>query len=320
MKYITSRVHALHYYAILAVVLAITPHLAHAETCSFSGNLDIGSVGEDVRCLQKYLNENGYIVSDSGPGSRGNETNLFQAKTKEAVRKWQQAMSIYPATGTFGPLSRSGYQNISQATAVSPAVVTTTSSGATTEIPVISSPVTSSPNSSSSSLQESSLKNLLKAASDAIKESEDTIDDAEDDEDIDSDEATDMRETLEKAKDKLFDAVIAYIDGDLSEATTLAERAQRYADDAVEDITDEQDKEDADEAIQDAKDAISDARKDILDAEDDDEDTDEARELYDDARRKLDDAREAYDDEDYDKAIDLAEDAQELAEESSDSL
>jgi hypothetical protein len=57
------------------------------EKCNFSRDLENGAVGEDVRCLQKYLNGSGYKISDSGVGSPGNETNLFKDKTVVAVKK-----------------------------------------------------------------------------------------------------------------------------------------------------------------------------------------------------------------------------------------
>ncbi len=45
--------------------------------------------GEDVKELQKYLNNHNYIVSLTGPGSQGNETTYFGLKTKQAVIKFQ---------------------------------------------------------------------------------------------------------------------------------------------------------------------------------------------------------------------------------------
>jgi peptidoglycan hydrolase-like protein with peptidoglycan-binding domain len=48
-----------------------------ATNCSFTRDLEIGSTGEDVRCLQKYLNANGFKIADSGVGSPGNETSPF---------------------------------------------------------------------------------------------------------------------------------------------------------------------------------------------------------------------------------------------------
>jgi peptidoglycan hydrolase-like protein with peptidoglycan-binding domain len=82
-----------------------------ATTCSFTRDLEEGSIGEDVRCLQKYLNSSGYIIAGSGVGSPGNETNLFRTLTKESISKWQIANGL-PGTGYFGPASRAKYASL----------------------------------------------------------------------------------------------------------------------------------------------------------------------------------------------------------------
>ena len=91
-----------------AAALAL-PSSARAATCTFTSNLELGVESEAVRCLQRYLNENGFTVSASGVGSKGRETNQYQTKTVAAVQKWQTANGISPATGTFGPISRAKY-------------------------------------------------------------------------------------------------------------------------------------------------------------------------------------------------------------------
>ncbi|MBT7717722.1 hypothetical protein HN699_05135, partial [Candidatus Uhrbacteria bacterium] len=73
----------------------------------FDRDLTLGSKGEDVRELQKYLNKSGYILADSGPGSRGNETDYFGELTRQALIKFQKAVGIKPAAGYFGPITRS---------------------------------------------------------------------------------------------------------------------------------------------------------------------------------------------------------------------
>ncbi len=86
-----------------------------APACEFTRNLTVGSRGEDVKCLQKYLNSAGFKVAESGPGSPGNETTYFGPATKAAVAKWQQANGISPAAGYFGPLSRNKYKELAAA-------------------------------------------------------------------------------------------------------------------------------------------------------------------------------------------------------------
>lgn len=71
----------------------------------FARNLALGSTGDDVMELQKFLNDNGYTVTLSGAGSKGNETKLFGPATKRAVTKYQADHNL-PATGFFGPLTR----------------------------------------------------------------------------------------------------------------------------------------------------------------------------------------------------------------------
>jgi stage II sporulation protein D len=83
--------------------------VASAQTTSattFTRNLTIGSVGEDVLALQKFLNNNGYTLATSGPGSPGNETTYFGILTRDALAKFQMANSIAPAAGFFGPATR----------------------------------------------------------------------------------------------------------------------------------------------------------------------------------------------------------------------
>ncbi len=81
------------------------------ELCKYSKltsprNLEMGMTGEDVRMLQKFLNTNGYKVSNAGPGSTGNETSFFGVLTKNALAKFQSANNIFPASGYFGSLTR----------------------------------------------------------------------------------------------------------------------------------------------------------------------------------------------------------------------
>src|SRR3989344_3584688 len=53
--------------------------------CGFTRDLYLKSRGGDVRCFQKYLNSTGFIVSSSGIGAPGNESDYFGSATKYAV-------------------------------------------------------------------------------------------------------------------------------------------------------------------------------------------------------------------------------------------
>jgi len=75
------------------------------NTKGFVRDLARTTRGEDVRSLQRFLNQHKFTVSDSGAGSPGWETNYFGPKTKAALIKFQIANNI-PATGYFGPQTR----------------------------------------------------------------------------------------------------------------------------------------------------------------------------------------------------------------------
>ncbi len=77
-------------------------------------NIGIGSIGPEVRLLQKFLNAQGFTVSLNGPGSPGQETTLFGFKTRLAVIRFQEAyadeillpVGLTSGTGTVGPSTR----------------------------------------------------------------------------------------------------------------------------------------------------------------------------------------------------------------------
>jgi peptidoglycan hydrolase-like protein with peptidoglycan-binding domain len=81
---------------------------------TFSRNLKIGIKGDDVKKLQIFLNNNGFILVSNGPGSPGNETDRFGSLTKNALKRFQEAFraniltpaGISSATGYFGPVTR----------------------------------------------------------------------------------------------------------------------------------------------------------------------------------------------------------------------
>lgn len=81
----------------------------------FSNNLYFGIQSSDVMLLQQILNnDSDTIVSIAGAGSKGNETNYFGQKTKDAVIKFQNKYAkdiLIPAglsigNGFVGPLTR----------------------------------------------------------------------------------------------------------------------------------------------------------------------------------------------------------------------
>ncbi|MFA5934882.1 MAG: peptidoglycan-binding protein [Candidatus Paceibacterota bacterium] len=66
------------------------PTLTNITKYIFNNNLKLNSVSEDVRQLQIYLNNNGFTVSETGAGSKGNESTFYGQKTVQAVKKFQE--------------------------------------------------------------------------------------------------------------------------------------------------------------------------------------------------------------------------------------
>lgn len=70
-----------------------------ASTFNFTQNLGLGSTGDEVTELQKFLLAEGLLASDVTP------TGYFGSLTEEAVKKYQQANGIEMA-GVVGPKTR----------------------------------------------------------------------------------------------------------------------------------------------------------------------------------------------------------------------
>ena len=72
----------------------------------FTRQLDAGTSGADVAELQKFLNDIGFSVATSGPGSPGQETDFFGPLTQEAIKDFQCSTGIVcsgdPETTGFG--------------------------------------------------------------------------------------------------------------------------------------------------------------------------------------------------------------------------
>lgn len=85
---------------------------------SFGRSLKVGMSGEDVRALQRLLNDEGFTVSDTGAGAPGQETTYFGGRTQQALIKYQNfyradiltPVGLQFGTGYFGP-STIGFVN-----------------------------------------------------------------------------------------------------------------------------------------------------------------------------------------------------------------
>lgn len=72
----------------------------------FTQDLAVGSVHKEVLELQKILNQCGFKVAATGPGSPGKETATFGAATKQAVIKFQVSRNLKPALGVINAVTR----------------------------------------------------------------------------------------------------------------------------------------------------------------------------------------------------------------------
>jgi hypothetical protein len=80
----------------------------------FIKNLKVGVEDGEVKKLQIFLNREGILVSSSGNGGVGNETEYFGEKTKKALIKFQEKYSeeilvplhLTKGTGIFGQATR----------------------------------------------------------------------------------------------------------------------------------------------------------------------------------------------------------------------
>lgn len=76
------------------------PSRAHSAKISSSA-----IPGPDVLLLQKFLNAQGFLIAQTDPGSRGNETTIFGGRTYRALVRYQKAHAL-PSTGFLGPITR----------------------------------------------------------------------------------------------------------------------------------------------------------------------------------------------------------------------
>ena len=95
-------------------------------TCSIrdayirSSTLEIGSSGSDVKRLQQFLNQHGFTVAKSGPGSPGQETSKYGNRVAAAVKKFQERYAsrilrpygLSKGTGSVGPSTRAAVNQL----------------------------------------------------------------------------------------------------------------------------------------------------------------------------------------------------------------
>lgn len=94
-----------------------TPAAVVTGKITLTANLSKGSRGASVKSLQQFLNTHGFVIATTGPGSPGNETDLFGNLTVKAVQKLQEQYGIaspgIPGYGTAGPKTRAKINELS---------------------------------------------------------------------------------------------------------------------------------------------------------------------------------------------------------------
>lgn len=89
------------------LITPITPIVEQSvASVEFLTDLEFGMNGFAVRELQKFLNNNGFLLATVGIGSPGQESTYFGRLTSAALVKFQKANNIFPALGYFGPITR----------------------------------------------------------------------------------------------------------------------------------------------------------------------------------------------------------------------
>jgi DNA repair exonuclease SbcCD ATPase subunit len=303
----TWRTSALIALAAVTTMVAAPTEAFAAEKCVFTKDLTIGYEGEEVRCLQRYLNANGYIVAATGVGSKGKETTQYKALTQAAVKQWQLANGIIPFTGTFGAKSRAMYATL--ATGSTPTVPSVP-----VVVPTAPAPAPTAP--STSSVETSTRESLLKAK-DSLNEIKDDIDEAEDD----GDDVGNAKEYYEEAQEELFDAFYYFLKREyanaLDSSLTLAKKIRDARNEIRENI-DEEDK--ARDAIKDAESAIEDAQDAIDEADKRGKNVNDAEDLLEEAKDALEEAEDLLRDDELEDAYDRAKEAEQLAEDAEDEV
>ncbi len=273
---------------VFLVVIAFCALGAEASTsCTFVRDMGEGMGGEDVRCLQQYLNDSGYGTTFS---RFSYPDGIFGPLTRQAVMHWQTTYGI-PASGFFESLSRAKYFELIGNGGIG---------GGGIYLPPVDS-------------WERKAVEMIKNALMMVEEAQDEIGDS-------NRSSSSAKTNLRDAEKNIIDSLQAYfIDRNFAEAYNRASDALQNAEEAL-DNGGNTDKNDAKEAIDDAEDAIDDAEDDINNAASAGQNVNEARRLLDKARDRLDDAEDEYDDKDYDDAEELAKDAEEFADDAVDAI
>lgn len=333
----------------LPVLFGAYAPLATAETCTFDRDLDIGIEGEDVRCLQQWLNEHGYVLVASGLGAPGKETDRFGAFTREALARWQTDHKVAPARGFFGPRTRAAFtQGVAEASSTVPALPATP---ATPALPSTTTTVTNRVGEALALLDEkdraqaqallalltrtgivggatevTTVKGTppsrdtfvaltLKAVR-MLRDAREAIEDG----DASAEDLARARGNLDDARDDLADAVYAYFSNKHDDALDAVDDAYDNALDALEDAGGSTQADQLTERLKKIEKAVENAHDTLADREDDGDDVSDAEDLLTEVEDLLDTIREYLDTDAYADAEDTLDEAEDLVDEALDAV
>lgn len=310
----------------------VVPASVQAETaCTFDRDLQLGVLGEDVRCLQQFLNATGYIITTSGGGAKGNETTEFKSLTQAAVIRWQKANGVSPASGYFGAKSRAAYQAAltgavgTPTTPATPDTIAQVPSNAgllaqVLELKASLAIAQSNKNTGATTVVESSEE--AKSALLRMQETAELLRDARE-EVADNEDAADYDDAVDSVTDAeadFLEGVLAYTDEEYADAEDYFDDTEGNIEDALDSVGSSSEKDEAEELIDDVNSAIDDADDEIDAADEAGEATSEAEDILDEAENRIEEAAVALDDGDYSEAIDLAEEADDLVDDAIDAI
>lgn len=293
--------------------LLILPSTSQAaSSCQFTRDLKLGVTAPEVKCLQQYLNANGFIVSDTGAGSTGKETDEYKVLTEAAVVSWQKANDVSPTSGYFGSKSRAKYdQLISGSGPIKQVLGASTSTDSATgssfnlqaQVDALMSQLAGGVKSIIAENPITPTVTTVKTILDVLKNTLDAIDNAEEaiDDNLKSRNIDDATDSIRDARADLYNGLRAMIAGDSVKAKSFFSDAAANADDA-KDIVSKKASSNLINRLEDLRDDLDDAQDDIDAADDDGEDVADAQDYLDDADDYLDDAEDALDDKDEVKA------------------
>jgi peptidoglycan hydrolase-like protein with peptidoglycan-binding domain/copper chaperone CopZ len=264
-------------------------------------DLAYGSTNDDIKKIQKLL------ATDSTIYPYGVASGYFGPKTQEAVRSFQARFDL-DTVGVVGPSTKALLEVFLAAYPDGNYPVDVLKQAKPTAQPVVSAQTTAPV------VSESVPSNVLRSLSISVDEDEYLVKSYNSD-------GTRNRDLFLFPEDEaeLVEMLAEKLGASESEVESLIDKDDLEFGSKVS-SSKNADEDDAQDALDDADQAIDDARDEINDAEDDGDNVEDADDLYDEARDLYKEAKTAFEDEEYDDTVELAEEAEVLAEEAMDEL